>query len=47
MPEYVAGLQFETVFLIHVDAREALPDAGMGARRQAPVDHGSSEFADR
>ncbi len=34
MPEYVAGLQFETVFLIHVDAREALADASMGARRQ-------------
>ena len=34
MPEYVAGLQFETVFLIHVDAREAPTDAGLGMRRR-------------
>jgi hypothetical protein len=34
MPEYVAGLQFETVFLIHVDAAEAPIDAGDGVRRR-------------
>lgn len=34
MPEYVAGLQFQTVFLIHVDAREAPADAGLGIRRR-------------
>lgn len=34
MPEYVAGLQFETVFLIHVDAAEAPLDAGDGIRRR-------------
>lgn len=34
MPEYVAGLQFETVFLIHVDAQEAPSDAGDGIRRR-------------
>ncbi|MEB3046249.1 hypothetical protein [Rhizobium mulingense] len=34
MPEYVAGLQFETVFLIHVDAAEAPIDAGDGIRRR-------------
>lgn len=34
MPEYVAGLQFETVFLIHVDAQEATIDAGDGVRRR-------------
>ena len=34
MPEYVAGLQFETVFLIHVDALEAPADAGVGMRRR-------------
>ena len=34
MPEYVAGLQFQTVFLIHVDAREAPKDAAFGVRRQ-------------
>ncbi len=34
MPEYVAGLQFETVFLIHVDVAEAPADAGTGIRRQ-------------
>jgi hypothetical protein len=34
MPEYVAGLQFDTVFLIHVDASEALIDSGDGVRRR-------------
>lgn len=34
MPEYVAGLQFHTVFLIHVDAAEAPADAGDGVRRR-------------
>lgn len=34
MPEYVAGLQFDTVFLIHVNASEAPMDAGIGIRRQ-------------
>lgn len=34
MPEYVAGLQFQTVFLIHVDQNEAPMDAGIGIRRQ-------------
>jgi hypothetical protein len=34
MPEYVAGLQFDTVFLIHVDAAEAPSDAGDGLRRR-------------
>ena len=34
MPEYVAGLQFETVFLIHVDAVEAPTDASDGVRRR-------------
>ncbi|ODT77379.1 MAG: hypothetical protein ABS76_26695 [Pelagibacterium sp. SCN 64-44] len=34
MPEYVAGLQFETVFLINVDAAEAPRDAGDGVRRR-------------
>ena len=34
MPEYVAGLQFETVFLMHVDASEAPMDVGLGIRRQ-------------
>lgn len=34
MPEYVAGLQFETVFLINVDAVEAPIDAGDGVRRR-------------
>ena len=34
MPEYVAGLQFETVFLMHVDASEAPIDVGLGIRRQ-------------
>lgn len=34
MPEYVAGLQFDTVFLIHVDAEDAPSDAGDGLRRR-------------
>lgn len=34
MPEYVAGLQFETVFLIHVDVSEAPANVGIGRRRQ-------------
>ncbi|MFN7009935.1 MAG: UvrD-helicase domain-containing protein [Allorhizobium sp.] len=34
MPEYVAGLQFDTVYLIHVDASEAPIDAGDGVRRR-------------
>jgi hypothetical protein len=34
MPEYVAGLQFDTVFLIHVDASEAPMDSGDGVRRR-------------
>ncbi|MEQ1497250.1 MAG: UvrD-helicase domain-containing protein [Novosphingobium sp.] len=34
MPEYVAGLQFDTVFLIHVDASEAPLDSGDGMRRR-------------
>lgn len=34
MPEYVAGLQFDTVFLIHVDAVEAPADSGDGLRRR-------------
>ena len=34
MPEYVAGLQFDTVFLIHVDAAEAPADSGDGIRRR-------------
>ena len=34
MPEYVAGLQFETVFLMHVDAAEAPTDASDGVRRR-------------
>ncbi|RUX11452.1 hypothetical protein EOA27_21505 [Mesorhizobium sp. M2A.F.Ca.ET.037.01.1.1] len=34
MPEYVAGLQFDTVFLIHVDASEAPLDSGDGTRRR-------------
>lgn len=34
MPEYVAGLQFDTVFLIHVDISEAPNDAGDGIRRR-------------
>ncbi|CUI98292.1 hypothetical protein [Achromobacter xylosoxidans] len=34
MPEYVAGLQFDTVFLIHVDAAEAPADGSLGFRRR-------------
>lgn len=34
MPEYVAGLQFDTVFLIHVDGAEAPSDASDGLRRR-------------
>jgi hypothetical protein len=34
MPEYVAGLQFDTVYLIHVDAQDAPQDAGDGVRRR-------------
>jgi hypothetical protein len=34
MPEYVAGLQFDTVFLIHADATEAPPSSSIGARRR-------------
>lgn len=34
MPEYVAGLQFDTVFLIHVHASEAPVDSGDGIRRR-------------
>ncbi len=34
MPEYVAGLQFETVFLLNVDQAEAVASEGIGRRRQ-------------
>lgn len=34
MPEYVSGLQFDTVFLINVDSYEAPTDAGPGVRRR-------------
>lgn len=34
MPEYVAGLQFDTVFLIHIDAAEAPTDSSDGIRRR-------------
>ena len=35
MPEYVAGLQFETVYLIHVDAADwATNDLSVGAKRR-------------
>ncbi|MFC4214132.1 UvrD-helicase domain-containing protein [Pseudophaeobacter arcticus] len=35
MPEYVAGLQFETVYLIHVDAADwATHDLSVGAKRR-------------
>lgn len=34
MPEYVAGLQFEVVFLINVDSQEAPIDSGIGLRRR-------------
>jgi len=33
-PEYVAGLQFDTVFLIHANVEEAPSDAGDGVRRR-------------
>lgn len=33
MPEYVAGLQFDTVFIIHADRNEAPIDSGVGIRR--------------
>ncbi|WP_445989508.1 UvrD-helicase domain-containing protein [Chromobacterium haemolyticum] len=34
MPEYVAGLQFDTVFLLNVDTSEAPADASIGLRRR-------------
>jgi len=34
MPEYVAGLQFDTVFLVHVNQSEAPEGVGIGRRRQ-------------
>lgn len=34
MPEYVAGLQFDTVFLIHADAAAAPPSSSIGVRRR-------------
>jgi hypothetical protein len=34
MPEYVAGLQFDAVFVIHVDAAEAPLDSGDAVRRR-------------
>lgn len=34
MPEYVAGLQFDTVFLIHVDQKESYSDLMIGDRRR-------------
>jgi len=34
MPEYVAGLQFDTVFLVHADVAEAPANAGDGLRRR-------------
>jgi hypothetical protein len=34
MPEYVAGLQFDTVFLIHADVSQAPVDAQIGIRRK-------------
>ncbi|MEE4731458.1 UvrD-helicase domain-containing protein [Pseudomonas alliivorans] len=33
MAEYVAGLQFDTVFIIHADRNEAPIDSGVGVRR--------------
>lgn len=33
MPEYVAGLQFDTVFLINADKNDAPLDSGVGTRR--------------
>lgn len=34
MPEFVAGLQFHTVFLIHVDSADYDADQGQGTRRR-------------
>ncbi|EBA13242.1 UvrD-helicase domain-containing protein [Roseobacter sp. CCS2] len=34
MPEYVAGLQFDTVFLVNVNRSEAPKNSGVGRRRQ-------------
>jgi hypothetical protein len=34
MPEFVAGLQFHTVFLIHVDSADYDEDQGQGTRRR-------------
>lgn len=34
VPEYVAGLQFETVYLVHANTQEAPADAGDGLRRR-------------
>lgn len=34
MPEYVAGLQFDTVFLVHVNREESPANSGVGKRRQ-------------
>jgi len=35
VPEYVAGLQFDTVFLVHVDRAEvSSDDESIGARRR-------------
>ncbi len=34
MPEFVAGLQFHTVFLIHADGADFDEDQGQGARRR-------------
>jgi len=34
MPEFVAGLQFHTVFLIHTDSADYDEDQGQGARRR-------------
>jgi hypothetical protein len=34
MPEYVAGLQFEAVYLIHVDAQDSPKEMNIGERRR-------------
>jgi hypothetical protein len=34
MPEFVAGLQFHTVFLIHADSADYDEDQGQGTRRR-------------
>ncbi|BBB70175.1 hypothetical protein UNDYM_5922 (plasmid) [Undibacterium sp. YM2] len=34
LPEYVAGLQFDTVFLIHADISQAPKDARIGIKRK-------------